>query len=294
MMSKRRSLFIGALLPALVVLTVAAVHAGPPGDVPAGMTAATNSGYGRVLVDWMMAPSAEVGQDPATTYDVRYENVDCTTCDNGSEPTPGGVDFDFRADAKIVNTGDATTEFVVEGLKHNKRYIFAVRGRNSSGAGGWDPMEANEGVGITGSVGGLTLTAPKPDDVTGLELTASDALINAQWDETDGNGAAVTSYRVEYIESAKVSTSSSWTAIEKVTGLGAVIANLENGTEYSVRVQATNGTPGGFSKVEKATPMMMAATSTPALPIFGAFALGAGLLAAGRGRLRRRQQLLNS
>ena len=31
-------------------------------------------------------------------------------------------------------------------------------------------------------------------------------------------------------------------------------------------------------------------TKTPALPIFGAFALGAGLLAAGRARLRRREQ----
>ena len=38
--------------------------------------------------------------------------------------------------------------------------------------------------------------------------------------------------------------------------------------------------------------MMM--EGVPALPIFGAFALGAGLLAAGRRRLRRRQQLLNS
>lgn len=35
-------------------------------------------------------------------------------------------------------------------------------------------------------------------------------------------------------------------------------------------------------------------TQTPALPVFGAFALGAGLLAAGRRRLRRRQHLLNS
>jgi hypothetical protein len=35
-------------------------------------------------------------------------------------------------------------------------------------------------------------------------------------------------------------------------------------------------------------------TPTPALPVFGAFALGAGLLAAGRRRLRRRQHLLNS
>ena len=67
-----------------------------------------------------------------------------------------------------------------------------------------------------------------------------------------------------------------------------------NGTEYSVRVRTLNGytwldPDDGWSDVMKATPMAGGApTPTPALPLFGAFALGAGLLTAGRARLRRR------
>ena len=64
---------------------------------------------------------------------------------------------------------------------------------------------------------------------------------------------------------------------------------LMNGTEYTVQVAARNEIDlGEYSDEEMATPM--AATPTPALPLFGAFALGAGLLAAGRARLRRREQ----
>ena len=71
------------------------------------------------------------------------------------------------------------------------------------------------------------------------------------------------------------------------------ISNVENDTEYTVRVQACSFTAcGDWSDEEEVTPMD-GATPTPALPLFGAFALGVGLVAAGRRRLRR-QRLLNS
>ena len=66
---------------------------------------------------------------------------------------------------------------------------------------------------------------------------------------------------------------------------------LMNGTEYTVQVAARNEIGlGEPSDEEMATPMPT--TPTPALPLFGAFALGAGLLAVGRRRLRRRRQQL--
>ena len=76
------------------------------------------------------------------------------------------------------------------------------------------------------------------------------------------------------------STATSWT-----------ISNLENDMEYTVRVRACSyGACGDWSDEEMATPMAGAMpTPTPALPVFGAIALGAGLLAAGRARLRRRE-----
>ena len=49
---------------------------------------------------------------------------------------------------------------------------------------------------------------------------------------------------------------------------------------------------GAYSASKMATPTAMDPAPTPALPLFGAVALGAGLLAAGRARIRRRQQQL--
>ena len=70
------------------------------------------------------------------------------------------------------------------------------------------------------------------------------------------------------------------------------ITGLMNGTEYGVQVKAGNErmkvTKGyGVASAEaRQTPMM----PTPALPVFGVLALGAGLVAAGRRRLRARRQ----
>ena len=70
-----------------------------------------------------------------------------------------------------------------------------------------------------------------------------------------------------------------------------------NETVYLVRVRAVDGAGnmGNWSDNGSATPMAMGMPKppvpTPALPLFGAFALGAGLLAAGRARMRRQAQL---
>ena len=78
----------------------------------------------------------------------------------------------------------------------------------------------------------------------------------------------------------------------RVTDPSAEIMNLENGTEYGVIVRAYNeregsGTLSTESREARQTPMM----PTPALPVFGVLALGAGLVAAGRRRLRAQRQL---
>ena len=78
-----------------------------------------------------------------------------------------------------------------------------------------------------------------------------------------------------------------------------MITSLDNDIMYDVQVRAINEakgkslwSPGDEAGADAArgTPMADGATPTPALPLFGAFALGAGLFAAGRARLRRRAQ----
>ena len=69
-------------------------------------------------------------------------------------------------------------------------------------------------------------------------------------------------------------------------GTSHTITGLVNGQEYAVWVWADGRDE--VSDVRYATPMALTPAPTPALPIFGAVALGASLLAAGRARLRRR------
>ena len=69
-----------------------------------------------------------------------------------------------------------------------------------------------------------------------------------------------------------------------------MVEGLANDVAHEVQVAAENAVGmGPYSESAKATPMAMDPTETPALPFFGAVALGAGL--AGRAHMRRRQLL---
>ena len=86
-----------------------------------------------------------------------------------------------------------------------------------------------------------------------------------------------------------------------VTAMATEIENLTNGTVYLVQVRAADsaGAMGEWSEPGSGTPRSMAKaageenqegepTPTPALPVFGALALGAGLLSAAWARTRSR------
>ena len=117
-----------------------------------------------------------------------------------------------------------------------------------------------------------------------------------QWDRHPTPGASgleISGYMIEY--SPKKDFSSEKMMIEVGAVNMAVIANLMNDMTYYIRMKAKNdagGMSANWSGTLMGTPMAGAMpTPTPALPVFGAFALGAGLLVAGRARLRRRAQL---
>ena len=108
---------------------------------------------------------------------------------------------------------------------------------------------------------------------------------------------SISHYQVDY----KTASAAKWmdTPIN-VTALTYTIEGLINDTAYLVRVRGVDsgGMMGVWSDNGSGTPMAGAEmptptpTPTPALPLFGAFGLGAGLLAAGRARMRRRQAQL--
>ena len=120
--------------------------------------------------------------------------------------------------------------------------------------------------------------------------TAGDASIMVSWTAVEGAAR----YQVGWSKDTQAETANSYISVRD--GLSYTIENLANGTAYAVWVNAVDedGYGGeGSRRPVVVTPMAAAEmpTPTPALPLFGAFALGAGLLAAGRARVRRQAQL---
>lgn len=276
-MSTRRSFFVTGVLLLAVMLLVSAAPAGAQTtaapEAPT-LSSVVPNGYGALLVVWNRG--SQDATNMPSGFDVRYEAVET------------GNTFTGVSDM-IMKVGNTTTA-TISGLKHGTRYLVQVRARNSEGNSIWT-SPGNESA-------ETTLTVPMPDDGEDLTLTAMDMAIMAEWEAGDGNGVDPTGYEVQIMPMGKAWTGHAHFGTATMTTIG----GLTNGTEYSVRVRTLNGfswaDDQGWSDVMKATPMAGAGTptptTTPALPVFGAFALGAGLLAAGRRRLRRRQQLLNS
>ena len=280
-MNRRRSLFvIGCLVAAFVAFASDAAFA--QNAAPTVEFTADERGHDTVRLTW---------EHPGTDLDefsLRYQQN--TPADDQAPIVVVAGDFSatmntMRMDVDKASSGDDYT-LSIDGLKPNKDYVFGLTALGTAGNGDADEVFAHA----------KTDTADEPDDVTDLMLYAGDSMILAMWDEATDNGSPVTGYTVQYREEGKSSwmesrdgesgtdTSTEWT-----------ISNLKNGTTYEARVQACSFTMcGDWTDEEEAMPMSGAVIPTPALPLFGALALGAGLVAAGRQRLRRRQRLLNS
>ena len=151
----------------------------------------------------------------------------------------------------------------------------------------------------------MTKKAPVPHAVTGVMVEPGDKMLTVSWDPAHPDSDAtrtnllITKYFVRYATSqTATATRGEWMPEKPMEVMGdmttTMIEGLMNDVSYDVQVMAQNdaGGKGGWSADtprSKGTPMA-GATPTPALPLFGAFGLGVGLLAAGRARLRRREQ----
>ena len=266
MMSTRRTLLAGLLLPALVLFLLPAaasaqVEAGDIEDVTVH-----KNGLGKLLVTWSLKSDVTPEERATITgYEVRYEAV------------ASGTDFPGLTDVRDKGLSVNARSHAIEGLKHGTRYIANV------GA-----MIKDVALPIYGSTAAEQTTSPGvlPDKVDDVMVTPGDGMLMVEWEEGDGNGLDITGYKVQVKPAGK----SYKDHYHEGTGTMTTISGLMNGTEYSVRVKATSsgGDSADWSDVVTETPMADA-TPTPALPLFGAIGLGAGLLAAGRTRLRRRR-----
>jgi hypothetical protein len=194
---------------------------------------------------------------------------------------------------------------VPRGLSQDSVYAFAVL--PYEGPGKVYPRTPVP-LTVAQTAGWTTLLAPKPSRVREVELTPDDKMLMVEWQRPTNAGEAkltVTGYEVQWRTSATADDAAG-TDIEKFPPTGMTltateyeITGLINDVPYDVQVRAVNsaGAKGTWYPVDWATgtPSEDAMPAddedepkpTPALPLFGLLALVAGLVAAGRARLRR-------
>ena len=174
----------------------------------------------------------------------------------GSEITGYDVEWTLAADTGFDNTvGSAEvtdTTHTITGLSNGTAYAVRVRAVNSVGTGGWSDAATVILLGV-------------PDAPSGLLLEPGDGEIVASWTAPDDRGNEITGYDVEW-------TLATDTAFGNPVGSAAVtdtthiIAGLNNGTEYAVRVRAVNDEGEGDWATASTTPgAVPAAPDTPTL-----------------------------
>ena len=187
-----------------------------------------------------------------------------------------------------VGTGTVQAQIVPPAgnppLKAGTTYMIRLRAQNKDqGYGPWSEYLTASTKAVPGREPSPTVSKMAPPMVE-----AGDKMLKVSWTEP-ASEKSITHYQVDY----KTASAKKW--MDKpinVTELNYPISGLINDTAYVVRVRAVDGADniGAWSDNGSGTPMGMP-MPTPALPLFGAFGLGAGLLAVGRARMRRQAQL---
>jgi hypothetical protein len=211
--------------------------ASPPG-APTSLAASANSS-GDVDLSWT-APGS-VGSSAITDYTIQYSL---------SSTFASGV-------TTWSHAASTQTSASISGLTHGSTYYFRVAAVNT--------ME-----GSFSSTATLTLPNP-PSAPTSLVATATDGGINVSWSTPSSNGGSnITGYKLEY----KESSSNTWTvASSSIATTSYSLSSLSNGTNYDVRVSASNGFWGATAAATAVTPFGPV-SNTVAPTISGANAAG--------------------
>ncbi len=188
---------------------VAATVPGAPGSVVAGR------GDRSITVTWQ-APSATGGL-AITAYKVQWRTEDETYGEEGRE-------------ADVTDVTDLSYE--ITGLVNGTKYFVQVFAVNDAGDSAASAQRSATPATLPGA----------PDDVT---LQTRDRSLDVSWEAADDGGSDITRYRVQwragddkFKDSDSQATVGGSVSSRRITG-------LTNGTEYWVRVQATNSVGDG-------------------------------------------------
>ena len=230
-------------------------------------TSETTSTTDSITFSWVTPGS---GESALIDYQLEYLAAgEATSFTNNIKPESGTTQA-----YTIPAPGD-------QALKAGTTYQIRVRAQNRTvGYGPWSDYH----TATTKSVPGPE-PSPAVSKMVPPMVEAGDKMLMVSWTEP-ASEKSITHYQVDY----KTASAAEW--MDKpidVTALNYTIGGLVNDTAYLVRVRAVDSgdRKGVWSDNGSGTPMGGIPTPTPALPLFGAFGLGAGLLAAGRARMRR-------
>lgn len=295
-MSRRRSLFtFGALLVAAVLLAPATALAQVQA-ASVGIQSTTPSSFDKLEVVW----DKPTDTTDLTGYRVYYDKIANDAADSVVDAATVAT---LNADFQEVS-GAGTEKITLTGLTHNSRYIAAVVPLNEDGDAEGTLVQSTAHATLKAA---MTDMAGAPAPPRGVTAMGGDGTFKVMWDAPYAGEAGLTikEYRVQKREVAG-GLFGDWVPDEgddaggkKVDGDMTMITftGLKNGTTYQARVMATNsaGVAGDYSIRDGETPApgdesaMVGddgMTETPALPLVGILMLGAGLVAAGRRRLR--------
>ncbi len=170
------------------------------------------------------------------------------------------ADSDSWTDAGHSGTGMSLT---ISGLTNGTEYMFAVSATNSVGTGPWSAAVHATPMAV----------AVAPGMPRSVMVTAGDMELAVEWQApaSDG-GSPITGYRLEYSRRG----AGAWVAAaHDGVGTSFVISGLTNGTEYSVRVSASNAVgAGSFSEPVHATPVAVPGAPTNLMVTSGDGQLG--------------------
>lgn len=185
---------------------VKTVEIATPPDPPTGLNSSVNAA-GDVDLSWT-APG-NTGSSALSDYTIQYSQ---------SSTFASGV-------TTWSHAASTQTSATISGLTAGSTYYFRVAAVTTM-AGNYSTSS--------------NVTLPRlPSAPQNLSVVQDDQSLNVSWSApNDNGGSSISAYKVEY----KESTGSSWTlASSSVAGTSYQIASLTNGTNYDVRVSASNG-----------------------------------------------------
>ena len=174
---------------------------------------------------------------------------------------------DAPASTPWLDQNVSGTSVVIDGLENGVTYTIRVWAVNAEGSSAM--VEADAAPEAPPEEDGDEERAPTAP--RNLALAAGDGKMDVSWDApSDLGNPEIEGYTVEY----RADGAESWTS-QRATGTSATVTGLENGTEYEVRVRASNEQGEAVAGPKTATPAKAVTQRAPSVPRDLSAALGA-------------------